>query len=376
MVKTIDRQGGVSAFSTNDLRIEPDREFSDSVEDFAQSAVDHPVRDGRGAEVALRFPARADARTSDSVEITYASLAIRTNRFASALRRRDFGPGTGFAVLAGPIPEFYVAVLGALKAEFLIAPLHRFLGADVIAKRLSAGGIRILVATPIELRRGIFPVLDRLPELELIVVAGTPEMESAPLIAGVTGDFEYSRLVNPPLVVPFEVLLGEGSDWFDDEPKGPYSPALSTFTHGSESDLIMVSTGNRALGARHRFRPLEVGPASRDVFWSIVDPDSDVGASPGEVQAAFCEHPAVADCASIGTPDSSTGAYKRMAVVVVPGVGRTESLRRGLLGHGRLRLGPVYAPQEIEFVDELGRTGTVHDAKRPAGSLDGCIAGF
>ena len=62
-----------------------------------------PVRD----RVALRFIARDDRQR----DVTYAELARLTNRFANVLRGLGVGRGDHVFLLAGRIPELYVAAL-------------------------------------------------------------------------------------------------------------------------------------------------------------------------------------------------------------------------------------------------------------------------
>ncbi len=71
---------------------------------IADLALDRHVRAGRGDQVALRWIGRDPSDVDDPVDLTYAGLATRTDRFACALRRNGFGPGTGVASLTGRIP--------------------------------------------------------------------------------------------------------------------------------------------------------------------------------------------------------------------------------------------------------------------------------
>ena len=103
---------------------------------IADVAVDRHVRAGRGDAVAMRWLGRDDAHVASPVEVTYEALALRTNRFASALQRRGFEPGGGLATLTGRVPELYVAALGALKAQMVFTPLFSAFGPDPIAQRV------------------------------------------------------------------------------------------------------------------------------------------------------------------------------------------------------------------------------------------------
>lgn len=77
---------------------------------------------------------------------------------------------------------------------------------------------------------------------------------------------------------------------------------------------------------------------------------------PFEVESALMEHAAVAEVAVIGMPDPAAGEAVKAFVVPKVGFAPTEALRKELLGHARLRLGPAIAPREIDFRQNLPKT--------------------
>jgi len=77
---------------------------------------------------------------------------------------------------------------------------------------------------------------------------------------------------------------------------------------------------------------------------------------PFEVESALLEHPAVAEAAVIGIPDSTAGEVVKAYVALKPGFEPTEALSRELLGHARQRLGAAVAPKSIAFRGSLPRT--------------------
>ena len=77
---------------------------------------------------------------------------------------------------------------------------------------------------------------------------------------------------------------------------------------------------------------------------------------PFEVESALMEHPAVAEAAVIGKPDTLVGETVKAFVVLRDGVAADEALRAHLLAHARTRLGPAVAPKEIEVVSALPHT--------------------
>ena len=135
---------------------------------IAYEAVDRHVRHGHGARVAIRWLGKAGQRR----ELSYAELALATNRFANALEGLGVQPGERVFVLMGRLPELYVAVLGALKARCVATPLFSAFGPEPIATRAELGDARVLVTTPDLYRRKVQGLRDRLPGLRHVILAG------------------------------------------------------------------------------------------------------------------------------------------------------------------------------------------------------------
>jgi len=74
---------------------------------------------------------------------------------------------------------------------------------------------------------------------------------------------------------------------------------------------------------------------------------------PAEVEQALFAHPAVADCAIIGTPDPRWGEAVTALVVLNDGEPTTE---RTLIEHVGARLAGYKKPRAVVFVDSLGRS--------------------
>ncbi len=238
---------------------------------IADVAVDRHVRDGNGERVALRFLGRGRDDVDDPVDITYAKLARRTNRFADAMRRRGFGPGTGVATLAGRIPDLYVTALGTMKAHGVFTPLFSAFGPDPIAQRMNLGCIKVLVTTPLLYRRKVAPILDRLPHLELVLVCGSTEDEIG---AGRASD-------DSPRVSSFGAFLTEGRETFEIGPTDPETPALLHFTSGTTGQPKGAVHVHGAVITHHITGRLVLDLHEDDTFWCTADPGWVTGTSYG-----------------------------------------------------------------------------------------------
>jgi acetyl-CoA synthetase len=75
-----------------------------------------------------------------------------------------------------------------------------------------------------------------------------------------------------------------------------------------------------------------------------------------EVESALVSHPAVAEAAAIGIPDTLKGEVIKAFVQCRSGHVASDTLAAGLIEHVRRELGPIAAPSAIEFVTALPKT--------------------
>jgi acetyl-CoA synthetase len=85
---------------------------------IAHETVDRYAAGPRRDRVALRWLAKDGERR----DFTYADLRDETSRFANVLKSLGVGKGDPVAVLAGRIPELYIAALGTLKNGSVFTP--------------------------------------------------------------------------------------------------------------------------------------------------------------------------------------------------------------------------------------------------------------
>jgi len=75
-----------------------------------------------------------------------------------------------------------------------------------------------------------------------------------------------------------------------------------------------------------------------------------------EVESALVSHPAVAEAAVIGKPDSLKGESIKGFVTLRQGESSSDDMVSALKKHVRRELGPIAVPSEIEFTDALPKT--------------------
>jgi len=75
-----------------------------------------------------------------------------------------------------------------------------------------------------------------------------------------------------------------------------------------------------------------------------------------EVESALVSHEAVAESAVIGIPDPVKGQAVKAFVILRLGYEPSEKLKKDLIYHVRMGLGPIAMPSEIDFVSSLPKT--------------------
>jgi acetyl-CoA synthetase len=106
------------------------------------------------------------------------------------------------------------------------------------------------------------------------------------------------------------------------------------------------------------------GYKDEDGYFWFVGRDDDVIKSSGyrigpfEVESALIEHPAVAECAVIGTsdPNGIRGIIVKAFVVLTKGYKPSETLTRELQEHVKKTTAPYKYPRRVEYVDDLPKT--------------------
>jgi acyl-coenzyme A synthetase/AMP-(fatty) acid ligase len=79
---------------------------------------------------------------------------------------------------------------------------------------------------------------------------------------------------------------------------------------------------------------------------------------PLEVENVLIEHPAVQECAVVGSPDPDRGEVVKAFVVLRGGTSGGEALKKDLQDFAKRMTAPYKYPRKVEFVDELPKTIT------------------
>jgi acyl-CoA synthetase (AMP-forming)/AMP-acid ligase II len=91
-------------------------------------------------------PALVDGPTGRA--LSYRQLAAGVERVAAGLAARGFGPGDVLAIFSPNLPEYALAVYGAMAAGGAVSGANPLLTPDELAGQLADSGASILVTVP------------------------------------------------------------------------------------------------------------------------------------------------------------------------------------------------------------------------------------
>jgi acetyl-CoA synthetase len=255
-----DYERGRAEFSWDEARAELDGLPGGQGLNIAHEAVDRHAAGARGQHLALRCLGK-DGEIRD---YTYARLAEVTSRFANVVRALGVGRGDRVYILAGRIPELYIAVLGTLKNGSVACPLFSAFGPEPIRARMTIGQARVLVTTESLYRRKVADLRSALPDLEhVLLVADRP------------------RPVEVPGTRDYHALMAKASPRFTIGPTDPEDMALLHFTSGTTGTPKGAVHVHDAVVAHHVTGKLALDFHPDDVFWCTADPGWVTGTSYG-----------------------------------------------------------------------------------------------
>jgi acetyl-CoA synthetase len=227
---------------------------------IAHEAVDRHANGARAAHLAIRWL----GKTGAIEDYSYSRLNELTNRFANVLQQLGVGKGDRVFVLAGRIPELYIAALGTFKNRSVFCPLFSAFGPEPIRARLSIGQAKILVTTTSLYQRKVAAIRAAIPSLEQILLIGEDRQPTA--IAG-TQDLT--------------ALMQQASPSFTIGPTDPEDIALLHFTSGTTGTPKGAIHVHQAVVAHHMTGKYALDFHKEDVFWCTADPGWVTGTSYG-----------------------------------------------------------------------------------------------
>lgn len=227
---------------------------------IAHEAVDRHAASPRRDHLAIRWL----GKSGEVQDYTFARLQEQTNRFANVLLKLGVAQGDRVYVLAGRIPQLYIAALGTFKNRSVFCPLFSAFGPEPIRARLAIGQAKVLLTTESLYDRKVAGLRSCLPHLEHVLLVKEDRKW-----AEVPGTLDYHR------------LMAESSDRFTIAPTDPEDMALLHFTSGTTGTPKGAVHVHQAVVAHHITGKLALDLHKEDVFWCTADPGWVTGTSYG-----------------------------------------------------------------------------------------------
>ena len=242
---------------------------------IAWEAVERHAAGALRDKTALRFLSAA----APPRNLSYGELSRLTNRFANVLKKLGIAKGERLFILAGRIPELYIALLGSLKNGAVVSPLFSAFGPEPIATRVNLGQCKVLVTTDFLYQRKVEKWRETMPSLQHVL-----------LIA------EDGGQTNIPGTLDFASLMADASEAFEIERTTAEDMSLLHFTSGTTGTpkgalhvhgaaLTHYVTGRYAL---------DLHPD--DIYWCSADPGWVTGTSYGILAPLLLGVTSVVDC--------------------------------------------------------------------------------
>jgi acetyl-CoA synthetase len=227
---------------------------------IAHEAIDRHANGPRAGHLAIRWL----GKNGEVQDYTYGQLRELTNRFANVLQTLGVKKGDRVYLLAGRIPELYIAALGTLKHRSVFCPLFSAFGPEPIRARLTIGQAKVLVTTQSLYERKVKAIRPSLPFLEHVLLIGDDH--------GTTDVPETESLHR---------LMENTSDAYTIQPTDPKNTALLHFTSGTTGMPKGAVHVHGAVVAHHITGKLALDFHDDDIFWCTADPGWVTGTSYG-----------------------------------------------------------------------------------------------
>jgi acetyl-CoA synthetase len=225
---------------------------------IAHEAVDRHALGPVADKVAMRW-LDMDGQVRD---FTYTDLKRQTNRFANILRNLGLGKGDTVCVLAGRVPELYIAALGTFKNTSVFCPLFSAFGPEPVFQRMSRGEAKLLVTTERQYRQKIAQLMERLPTLHHVLLVDVDD-----------------HLADGLLSLP--KLMAEASEDYVIPPTDPEDMAALHFTSGTTGMPKGAVHVHNAVLTHYMTGKYVLDFHPEDVFWCTADPGWVTGTSYG-----------------------------------------------------------------------------------------------
>ena len=217
-----------------------------------------------GGELRERVAFRFLSRGAPARNVSFGEMSRLSSRFANVLQQLGIRRGERVFVLAGRIPELYIAVLGSLKHGAVVSPLFSAFGPEPIATRLNLGAGRVLVTTDALYERKVAKMRDSMPSLEHVLLVAEDGGSTA-----IPGTHDLAA------------LMAAASDVCAVAPTDAEDMSLLHFTSGTTGTPKGAVHVHGAVVTHYATGRYALDLHAEDIYWCTADPGWVTGTSYG-----------------------------------------------------------------------------------------------
>ncbi|MDQ1326246.1 MAG: acetyl-CoA synthetase, partial [Campylobacterota bacterium] len=197
-------------------------------------------------------------------EFTFAQMKQESARFANVLHSLGLSKGDRVFTLSTRLPELYIAAMGIFKNRSVLCPLFSQFGPEPILQRMVRGDAKALLTTKSLFEKKVRPLLDQLPQLEVVLLIDAQEDES-------------------DKVRSFARLMEKASDVFEILPTDPEDMSILHFTSGTTGMPKGVVHVHKAIYMHWMSGRYVLDLHPNDIYWCTADPGWVTGTSYGMI---------------------------------------------------------------------------------------------
>lgn len=215
---------------------------------------------GKADKLALIWEGRTPEQQK---KFTFNDIRGYSNTIGAFLRELGIRPEDRVCLFMDKIPELYFGLLGILKIGAIAQPLFSAFGDESLFVRLDNASTRAIITQRKHVSK-IHKILDRLPDLEFIIIVDQPENKS----------LKEREMV-------FNMEASGPSDHLDIYPTKAESPSLLHYTSGTTGQPKGVKHVHYSLISQYLTTKWVLDLKDDDIYWCTADPGWVTGTSYG-----------------------------------------------------------------------------------------------